>query len=83
MATRGYREPRPCPVRGCQRAVPAAGKLTCAPHWHALQRDLQRAVLTTWRAWNTGPTRHSTPAWEAYLDARDAALTALGGERDR
>lgn len=80
MTTRGYRDPRPCPVRGCHRAVPAAGKLCCGPHWHALPRDLQRAVLATWRAWNRD---HTTAAWAAYTEARDAALTALGGERDR
>jgi hypothetical protein len=79
VTTRGYREPRPCPVRECHRSVPAAGKLTCAPHWHTLQRDLQRAVLTTWRAWNRG---HTTEQWTAYTEARDAALTALGGERE-
>lgn len=80
MTTRGYREPRPCPVARCDRSVPAVGKLTCAPHWHALSRELQRAVLATWRGWCRA---HTDEAWQAYTTARTAALDALGGERAR
>lgn len=75
MPTRLYSNARGCPVDPCQRTV-RPGQLMCGPHWRLVPKDTQRAVYSTWRAWNR---THSDDDWAAYLVARDAALASVEG----
>lgn len=76
MTTRGFGEPRRCPVASCGRTV-RAGHLMCAAHWREVPKALQRNVWTYWRRWNRD---HDDDTWEAYMGARTAALESVGGE---
>lgn len=74
MPTRAHGTPRYCPAAECTRSV-RAGYLMCAYHWRGVPLDFQRAVWRTWRAWGKEPTGE---AWDAYREARAAALLSVG-----
>lgn len=79
-ATRGYTAPKQCPVGAglglgqCQRYV-RPGRIMCREHWQLVPADLQRLVYSTLRTFNrTG----SDADWDAYTEAREAALSLVG-----
>lgn len=73
MPTRLYSNARGCPVDRCPRTV-RPGHLMCAFHWRQVPKGTQTAVWSTWRTWNR---THSNDDWDAYIDARTAALSSL------
>lgn len=73
MTTRLYGEPRRCPA-DCGRTV-RAGHLLCGICWARVPQHLRPAVNATWRIWNR---THDDDDWEAYMDARAAALASIG-----
>lgn len=71
--TRGVDPERPvCP--NCRQTQVPAGHLCCAPCWKQVPPALQRGVMLSLRQWRNDPTDDH---WFAYVDKREAALTAL------
>lgn len=70
MPTRLHGDRRECPITRCPRTV-RPGHLMCGVHWRQVPREIQTLVWSSWRSWNR---THSDDAWEAYTDARLAAL---------
>lgn len=62
-----------CPT-GCGR-TPREGHLMCAPCWREVPKRLQLDVLRTWRKWRKD--FGDLDAFNAYLEARDAAIGAV------
>lgn len=73
MATRLYGTPRLCPG-DCGRTV-RPGHLLCPACWREVPRAEQRDVNRTWRTFRR---TMADADWDAYMEARGAALTAIG-----
>lgn len=81
MTTLGERRPEAdgrCPT-GCGRSV-RLGHLMCPGCWREVPRELQRDVLSTWRAYSLAARRGADDfrdRREAYEAARSAALASI------
>lgn len=68
----------PCAL--CDRLVPRL-KLMCAPHWHQVPADLQRAVYSGWRELQAQKSLDSLKTYrQAVLDAVASVPSPQSGE---
>ena len=72
-----------CHVPGCERLVPAR-LLMCPPHWMMVPKEIQRRVMTHYRAEQcaTGPRKRVRPS-DAWMRAARDAINAVRDAEDR